>query len=330
MIHDFRRHRPGAPVPDPTLGTRSEGRTDPARAALIGTSGHYGSVPSGAAVAAIGENVGHGGGLLWGAPPDTELAAVAVARTSLLLTGPSDDQFAHPLAVIAAELRDAAGVPEEAAQIVLTSLARDPEHRSPRYVWPLVWAGVRAGGEHGRVDPELARLARTLGARTPPDAAYQALTAAELGDVSWHDAVSAWRALGWPWQLGYCLLRQAEADVVAGRRPGAREALLECSGIASRLGARPLAAAATRLAARAGIELVPLSSPVVDPLARLGLTPRECEVLLLVAAGRTNPQIAQKLFISPKTASVHVSNILAKLGVSSRMQAAAIVQRAQL
>ena len=59
----------------------------------------------------------------------------------------------------------------------------------------------------------------------------------------------------------------------------------------------------------------------------LGLTPREREVLALVADGRTNRQIAEALFISAKTASVHVSNILAKLGVASRVEAAAVAHR---
>ncbi|HJT99879.1 MAG TPA: response regulator transcription factor, partial [Actinomycetes bacterium] len=58
-----------------------------------------------------------------------------------------------------------------------------------------------------------------------------------------------------------------------------------------------------------------------------GLTPRELEVLRLVAAGRSNGQIAEALFISRKTASVHVSNILAKLGVHTRTEAAAAAHR---
>jgi DNA-binding CsgD family transcriptional regulator len=64
-----------------------------------------------------------------------------------------------------------------------------------------------------------------------------------------------------------------------------------------------------------------------DPLARFGLTEREREVLALLAAGRSNPQIGRDLFISTKTASVHVSNILAKLGVTGRGEAAAVAHR---
>jgi predicted ATPase/class 3 adenylate cyclase/DNA-binding CsgD family transcriptional regulator len=67
--------------------------------------------------------------------------------------------------------------------------------------------------------------------------------------------------------------------------------------------------------------------PPPDPLARFGLTEREREVLSLLAAGRSNPEIGRTLFISTKTASVHVSNILAKLGVSGRMDAAAVAHR---
>ena len=63
------------------------------------------------------------------------------------------------------------------------------------------------------------------------------------------------------------------------------------------------------------------------PLAGLGLTSREAEVLSLVADGLSNGEIAERLFISRKTASVHVSNILGKLGVSTRVQAAALAHR---
>ena len=61
--------------------------------------------------------------------------------------------------------------------------------------------------------------------------------------------------------------------------------------------------------------------------AALGLTRRETEVLALVAEGRTNRQIGQELFITPKTAGLHVSRILAKLGVTGRVEAAAVAHR---
>jgi DNA-binding NarL/FixJ family response regulator len=66
---------------------------------------------------------------------------------------------------------------------------------------------------------------------------------------------------------------------------------------------------------------------VPAPAAQLGLTPREVEVLALVAAGCSNRQIAQALFISPKTVGVRGSNILAKLGVAGRVEAGAVAHR---
>jgi DNA-binding CsgD family transcriptional regulator len=81
-----------------------------------------------------------------------------------------------------------------------------------------------------------------------------------------------------------------------------------------------------RLRLQAPIE--PVSQPAEhSAVTTLGLTPREAEVLALVAEGRTNRQIGQALFITPKTASLHVSRILAKLGVAGRGEAAAIAHR---
>jgi DNA-binding CsgD family transcriptional regulator len=94
-------------------------------------------------------------------------------------------------------------------------------------------------------------------------------------------------------------------------------------------GERPAAALARR--ARLSLdEEEPTMREAADPageLVRLGLTGREREVLLQLAAGRSNAQIARILFISPKTAGVHVSNILAKLSVSGRVEAAAVAHR---
>jgi DNA-binding CsgD family transcriptional regulator len=260
---------------------------------------------------------------------DYDLAADIIAHTKALPVDPSDEQFAHPLATCAAQVRHSEGALDDAAQIVQSALERSPGQHWPRYLWPLVWTGVRIGVELGTVGPDLADLARSMPAHAPPEVGYRTLTAAELGDTDWVAAAVPWRALSWNWQLAYCLLRQADSDARAGRRQSARDALVECAAIAARLGARPLLAAAEQLARRAHIELgaAPAAVETEDPLAKLGLTTREREVLRLLSAGRSNPEIARELFISPKTASVHVSNILAKLGVSSRVLAATFVSR---
>jgi DNA-binding CsgD family transcriptional regulator len=146
---------------------------------------------------------------------------------------------------------------------------------------------------------------------------------------AWAAAADAWRAVGNPYQLSYALLRLAEAHLAAGDRDNATGTLREAHAIAERLGAAPIAADAAALARRARISLTTGPAPErEDELARLGLTGRE--ILLLVAAGHTNREIARALFISPKTAGVHVSNILAKLGVTGRVEAAAVVHRSGL
>ena len=75
---------------------------------------------------------------------------------------------------------------------------------------------------------------------------------------------------------------------------------------------------------------MPLAAKTQPRPGRLGLTDRELEVLRLVAAGRSNRDIAADLFISAKTASVHVSNIMAKLGAANRAEATAIAHRRQM
>lgn len=185
---------------------------------------------------------------------------------------------------------------------------------------------------------------------------------------AWSAAVSAWDALPDPFAAAYARLRHAEARLrVDGMRASVDAELRAAHAIAVSLGAEPLRQAIETLAGRARVRLPdPLSvsvpvpvlaepvlaepaTPVSDgaptaagpppgtpPAAAaiaarsLGLSPREVEVLGLVALGRSNGEIAEELFINRKTASVHVTHILDKLGVSNRVEAAMVAARAGL
>jgi DNA-binding NarL/FixJ family response regulator len=130
--------------------------------------------------------------------------------------------------------------------------------------------------------------------------------------------------------VAYAGFRQAEVLLAAGDRDRAAVVLARAAELTGRLGARLLDGEVQALARRARLHLAGAAAPAAGaptPEAQLGLTRREAEVLALVAAGRSNRQIAQALFISPNTVGVHVSNILAKLGVAGRVEAAAIAHR---
>jgi DNA-binding CsgD family transcriptional regulator len=146
--------------------------------------------------------------------------------------------------------------------------------------------------------------------------------------AEWQAAVRAWEEAGDVWPLTYARYRLAEVLCGAGQRESAAELLRAAAATCERLGARPLLDDVQALARRARIDLDPAGAdaPAEQPVP-FGLTDREREVLALVAEGRSNGQIAAELFISPKTASVHVSNILAKLGVGGRVEAAAVAHR---
>ena len=147
--------------------------------------------------------------------------------------------------------------------------------------------------------------------------------------AAWRDVRDRWLALERPYPAAYAAWRLGEACLEAGDREGAAAAMREAFATAEYLGARPLATAVEALAGRARIELspTPVTTPAPPPSDPFGLTRREREVLALVATGRTNRQIADELFISENTAGVHVSNILGKLGVASRTEAAAVAVR---
>jgi DNA-binding CsgD family transcriptional regulator/tetratricopeptide (TPR) repeat protein len=183
------------------------------------------------------------------------------------------------------------------------------------------------------------RAAGEASAITPNARGWLALAEAEYqrarGDArpaSWSDAADAWERLERLPLGAYCRWRQAEALVAAGSpRTEASVPLREAYAISARIGAQPLMRELERLAERARLDLAPPAASVAEstdgPAETLGLTPREAEVLTLVARGYTNREIADTLVISVKTASVHVSHILRKLDISNRVEAAAIAHR---
>jgi ATP/maltotriose-dependent transcriptional regulator MalT len=289
---------------------------------------------------------------------DLAAAAEAVATIKAVLDAarPRDEDHL-PLARLETELQLGQGRPAEALSTVEAALDRGDLLYSPRYAWPLLIAGARACAAAAR-DEALTAMAAALLERLRRGAAglevdgmlqqahrltfaAEALRAArgqaEGRGAAWEAAAHAWEEVGQPYALGVALLGSAEAALGGGDRDGAITPLRRAAALARRLGARPLAGDVDLLARRARISLAGDADaragspgPVGFPGQELGLTPREFEVLRLVAAGRSNRDIAAELFISAKTASVHVSNILGKLGVSGRGEAAARAHQLRL
>ncbi len=153
-------------------------------------------------------------------------------------------------------------------------------------------------------------------------------------DRRWVAAAAAWSDLGRPYPAAVARWRQAEALVAAGDREAAVAPAAQALECAERLGAAWLAGEIESLAARARLRL---DAADVEPGGRpqagddgddpFGLTPRERQVLALVSAGATNREIGKQLYMAEKTASVHVSRILAKLDVRSRTEAAGVAHR---
>ncbi|MEO5918945.1 MAG: AAA family ATPase [Candidatus Limnocylindrales bacterium] len=153
--------------------------------------------------------------------------------------------------------------------------------------------------------------------------------------ATWAEVAEGYVRAGHPYPSAYARYREAEAVLTSrGPRAAAAAALASAAAIASDLGAVPLLGLVQRLArqARLLISAAGVAESGPEPRAEsgaeaLGLTGREAEVLRLVAGGWSNQQIADELFITRKTASVHVSNIMAKLGVNGRAAAIAGAHR---
>ena len=216
------------------------------------------------------------------------------------------------------------------AQAELAALARARRDADAAGTWL---------GRAGELVAVARRAAAEAAAVTPVAAGWLALAEAEYERAqgvarpeSWSEAAATWERLERPPLAAYCRWRQAEALVAAGAsRAEASAPLRAAHAVAARIGATPLLRELELLAERARLELAPSETASPDAGAgleeALGLTPREAEVLALLARGYTNREIAATLVISVRTAGVHVSHILRKLGAPNRLEAAAIAHR---
>jgi DNA-binding NarL/FixJ family response regulator len=279
---------------------------------------------------------------------DLSSAAALLATSASVLAGQDDVQFGTELSALQALLAAAEERWAEARAFVReglrVALSADNQHRTAR----VVAIGMRVeadAGESGTVPDALVRADEILAAgeaylaglkadgAVPLPRVVRSFTLARAERTRLADPdPAAWTAVVAVAAhdrhlLAYAKFRFAEAVLLTrGPRQQAITALTEAAAVAAELRAVPLALQIQTLADRARLTLptVVAAPAESDPH---GLTAREAEVLELVGRGRTNAEIAEELFISTKTASVHVSNILRKLGLKSRIQAAAVAQR---
>jgi DNA-binding CsgD family transcriptional regulator len=263
---------------------------------------------------------------------DVPAAASAYSAAAELLRGaPADDEYHLPLGRLQILLRLAADGPVLALSAAAEAVEGfELSGGGPRYAWPMVVAAASAASAAADGDAVMERLriiAEKLEVFGPVQEAARLTFLAFSAGASfglWDAAAAAWAGVGEPYPRAQALWHAAAAALADGDREGAEERLREAASLASALGAALLTEQIALLGRRGRIVLDPASA-AASPAAGAGLrlTARELEVLRLVTAGRSNREIANELFISPKTASVHVSNILGKLGAASRGEAAA-------
>ena len=260
---------------------------------------------------------------MWDGDPAT---AVATARDGFDRLVDVDDaiilgQLAIPAAHAAADLA------------VRARSARDePAAREAAAAARTVIDRYRASTERLSEPDELAT--QQIGWRMALCEAEYARAAGEDDPARWLAVRPALAARPAPFLEAYVLWRAAEAIADRGETGAAAEPLREAHAIAARIGAGLLSAGIDTTARRLRVTfatstdgLPAVDSAIVEPADPFGLTSREREVLGLVAEGYTNKRIAETLFISESTAGVHVSNILGKLGVATRTEAAAVAVR---
>ena len=213
-------------------------------------------------------------------------------------------------AVIAERAR-AAG--DEAAAAEAAARAQATADRIARLVQPDVWRGTPPAEALAYAETCAAEALRAAASAAPAD---------------WTAVAESWAQLELPLDEAYAHLRRAECLLLDGERKLAEAAVTSGLLLVSDTGARWLAGELESLAHRGRLALPGgAPGPGAAPAERLGLTERELAVLELVALGKTNREIGEQLFMAPKTASVHVSRILAKLQVNSRLEAATAAQR---
>lgn len=228
---------------------------------------------------------------------------------------------------------------DHACELLVDALAASGDPSA----WPMLLTAARIAAHlrpvateerHARLTAELRAARDRLPADTPLRAQYAAHVAAAIADTdlveTWTEVADGWERLERPYEMAHARLSAGERALAAGDRERAADCLRRAAETAGRLGAEPLLEEIRVLARNARLPLDPDASTADDALERLGLTERETEVLRLVAAGCTNREIGERLFISAKTVSVHVSGILAKLGVGGRGAAAAAAHRLRL
>ena len=281
---------------------------------------------------------------------ELDQATIHYERSRKVLMGAADSQWIGVLNQAAATIALWDGRPEDAASTVATCLSALEGAERPFMTARLYELGARAcadlvqrapgdsaerARQMGIAEGLLSRLNAVSGENPlrPVVIASRAGTAAELSRISgtggpelWARAQEAWEQMGDSYLSAYARWRGAEAALAAGDRGEAEGLAKEALATAVRLGARPLREEITAFAARARLQLEPAGDAATssEALQRLDLTARELEVMALLAEGRTNREIAAELVISDKTASVHVSHILAKLGVRNRVEAASL------
>jgi DNA-binding CsgD family transcriptional regulator len=185
------------------------------------------------------------------------------------------------------------------------------------------------------------QIARYVEHPVPPQVlAWRRMAAAEMARLrgandpaAWAVAAEAFEAIGQVPDATHARYRQAEALAhTQAPREETRAALMRSRAVAAELGMTPLLVQIDGLARRARVKLgegAEQQAPdaPAERANELGLTGRELEVLALVTQGCTNREIGERLYMSEKTASVHVSRILGKLGASNRAEAAASAER---